>query len=59
MSIINILQELAHSLPCESKQWTDLPSSLQDALAKGDGKVIKEFLSDKQLNADMTRVTTY
>jgi hypothetical protein len=37
----------------------DLPISLQEALTKGDGNKIKEFLSNGQLNADMTRVTSY
>jgi len=59
MNIIDSLQELANSLPCEQKQITDLPKSLQEALSKGDGNTIKEFLSHDQLNADMTRVTTY
>jgi hypothetical protein len=59
MNIINSLQELANSLPCEQKKMHDLPSSLQEALSKGDGNTIKEFLSNGQLNADMTRVTSY
>jgi hypothetical protein len=59
MNIINKLEELASSLPCEPKQMADLPSSIQEALSKGDGNKIKEFLSKNQLNADMTRVTTY
>ncbi|MBX3709482.1 MAG: hypothetical protein KF702_06985 [Gammaproteobacteria bacterium] len=59
MNIINSLQEIANSLPCEQKKIDNLPSSVQEALSNGDGNKIKEFLSNDKLNADMTRVTTY
>jgi len=59
MNIMNKLEELAYSLPSDPIHLADLPSHLQEAVSRGDGKVIKEFLSNNQMNADMTRVTNY
>jgi hypothetical protein len=59
LNIISQLEKLAHSLPCELKQITNLSRPIQEAISKGDGNAIKEFLSNSKMNADVTKVTAY